>query len=122
MDGPIANGSPRQTVQIFLPGELLGTAADSRIKCETGEPLTSKTDRKRRRRPTSSVGKGKRERQLLTESGFSSSHDRQRSPKKSKQNDDNVYTLHPLQDYLHPGLDGTPSFELIFTHSQIELG
>ncbi|KAF8552141.1 hypothetical protein OG21DRAFT_170778 [Imleria badia] len=86
-------------IQIFLPETQLQTiAAGSRDECETEKLVPSKGKRK-----------VQRERQSL-ESGSGSSHHRQYPTKKSKQKENNdVYThLHPLQDYLHPGLDGTP--------------
>jgi hypothetical protein len=118
---PKMNNSFLQTIQVFLPGtQLESTTAGSRVEYETGELVTCKTDRGRPQ--ASSTRKKRRERQSL-ESRGEGSHHRQYSAKKPKQNKNNdVYAhLHPLQDYLHPGLDGTPFF-LPYLRFQIELG
>lgn len=106
MHSPVASGSSLQKIQIFLPGTQLESGY--RIKCETGESVTSKTDHEHAQ--SSSAGKRKR--------GGESSHRRQYSAKKSKQNDDVCTHLHPLQDYLHPGLSGMPFFSAMFTLSK----
>ncbi|KAH0834689.1 hypothetical protein J3R83DRAFT_10216 [Lanmaoa asiatica] len=122
MRSPVASGSSLHTIRIFLPGtQLENAAAGSRVKCGKGEEsVTSKTAREQVK--SSLTGKRKRERQSL-ESGGDRSHHRQYSAKKSKQNDNaDVYThLHLLQDYLQPGLDGTP-FSQPCLRFQIELG
>ena len=115
------NDSYLQTIQIFLPEtQLEPTAAGSRAECETGELVGSKADRERPQ--ASSMRKKRRERQSL-ESRGESSHLRQHSAKKSKQKNKNDVCahLHPLQDYLHPGLDGAPFFQPCL-RSQVELG
>ena len=101
---PVASGSSLQRIQIFSPGTQLETSgAGFQAECETAE---SKTDHDR----ASSAGKRKRARQSLKSGGESSEsyYHRQYPAKKAKQNDDDVYMrLHPLQDYLQHGLDGT---------------
>lgn len=109
MHTPIASAASLQTIHISLPGtQLENTATGSRVS------VTSKTDRKEAQ--SSSADKRKESGGL----GGESSHHRQYSAKKSRQDDNDIYTrLHPLQDYLHPGLDGT-SFFLPYLYSQIE--
>lgn len=102
------NRSFQQTIQIFLPGpQLETTPAVSRVESETGVLATSQSDQEL---PLHYMRKRRRERQVLeSHPGGSSLH----FSKKSKQNEnDDVFTyLHPLQDYLHPGLDGMSFFQ-----------
>ena len=106
---------PVQKIQIFLPGTRLEITPTGSQAKETRELITSKSDREQPPR------KRRRDRQSL-ENGGESSH-RLYSAKKSKQNDDNdvCQHLHPLQDYLCPGLDGTPFCQSCLG-SHIELG
>ncbi|KAG6379513.1 hypothetical protein JVT61DRAFT_10004 [Boletus reticuloceps] len=90
----------------------LGSTATvgSRVECEAGELVTRKTDQEQTQAKTAK--KRTRRERHTSESAGENSHHRRYSAKKSKQNNNNsVYAhLHPLQDYLHPGLDGTPCF------------
>ena len=114
------NDSSLQTIHIFLPEtQLETTSAGPRVECETERLAAGQRDREPR---ASSIGKRKKERWSLASGGESSHHRKYPTGKKSKQTENNgVHPhLHPLQDYLHPGLDGTPFFQW-FLWSQIKL-
>ncbi|KAF8429464.1 uracil-DNA glycosylase-like protein [Boletus edulis BED1] len=81
-------------------------ARGSRVECEAGELVTRKTDQEQTQAKTAKK-RTRRERHTSESAGENSHHrDRRYSAKKSKQNNNSPYAhLHPLQDYLHPGLD-----------------